>query len=96
MTATDSELATVLAALTAEVIDGSIERQVRAKRHRQMILLNRASRGIGVEGRLPALLSRLTRIVRAQAGCLGVVIRLHDERARALRVVAAAGPGAKR
>jgi len=94
MTAADLELATVLAALTAEVIDGSIERQARAKRHRQMILLNRASRVIGVEGRLAALLSRLARIVRAQAGCLGVVIRLHDERARALRVVAAAGPGA--
>lgn len=89
------EMATVLSALLADVIDGSVERQATAKRHRQMILLSKASQAIGIEEKLSALLSRLARIVRSRTGCLGVVIRLHDERARALRVVAAAGPGAR-
>ena len=89
------EMGTVLSALLADVIDGSVERQATAKRHRQMILLSRVSQAISVEEKLSALLSRLARIVRARTGCLGVVIRLHDERARGLRVVAAAGPGGR-
>ncbi len=96
MSVAELDLGSVLAALTAEVIAAAIGRQEKAKRHRQMLLLNRASRLISVKDREPVLLSRLALLIRSQTGCLGVVIRLYDEKFRALRVVAAAGPGGRR
>ncbi|HEX9427306.1 MAG TPA: GAF domain-containing protein [Candidatus Polarisedimenticolia bacterium] len=96
MSAADLELATVLATLLAEVIDSSFDRQARAKAHRQMRLLNRASRLIGTTERLEILLPRLARLIRQRACYHAVLVGLHDPGRREIEIVAAAAPDARR
>lgn len=96
MGAADLEVGSVLGTLLAEVIDSSFERQARAKRHEQMILLNRASRLIGATERLEILLPRLARLIRRRAGYHAVMIGLHDPARREIEVVAAAAPDVRR
>jgi signal transduction histidine kinase len=96
MSATDLELASALATLISEVIDSSLERQTKARRHREVMLLNRVGRAIDAEERLRALLPRVARIVREGSECHGVVLKLHDQAAHEMEVVAASGPGARR
>jgi signal transduction histidine kinase len=92
MPARQLELGSVLSALVAEVIDSSVECQAEAKRHRQMILLNRACRAISREGRLPVLLPRLARMIREHTASQAVRMGLADQARKEMEVVASSGP----
>ncbi|MFQ5890804.1 MAG: GAF domain-containing protein, partial [Gemmatimonadota bacterium] len=96
MDASEIELAWVLTAVMAEIIDGSLEHRLQHKRHRQMVLLNRASRLIGAEERLSVLLPKLLRLVQRGGGYSAVLLGLCDPATRQMVVVAAAGRGARR
>ncbi len=96
MSAVELEMASVLATLVSEVIDSSIEGQTKAKRQRQVMLVNRVGRAITAEERLRVLLPRLARIIRKGSGCDGVILKRRDEATQEIEVVAASGPGARR
>jgi signal transduction histidine kinase len=91
----DRDLAAALAGLISEVVDSALAREIERKRHRQLVLLNRASQAISGEDRLDALLPRLTALVRETERCQGVVIGLYETGAREIAVRAITGPGSR-
>jgi signal transduction histidine kinase len=96
MPASELLVGSILSDLLAEVIASAIEREARARRHRQMVLISKVGHVISVEERLPSLARRLTTLVQRQAGCNGVLLALYDEKRRELETIAAAGVDAAR
>jgi signal transduction histidine kinase len=92
----DRQLAVALTGLIAEVVDGALAREIERKRHRQLVLLNRANQAISADESLEGLLPRLTRLVRDTERCHGVVIGLYETHKREIAVKAISGPGGRR
>jgi signal transduction histidine kinase len=92
MSGADLEVATALAGLIAQVVNGTLTREAEVRRHKGLLLLSQVGRAISAEESLPVLLPRLARIVREVSKVLGVVVALFDESLSEFEVAAIAGP----